>query len=46
MVQLRELASIVALFLFFLLLAFASVFVAEIFRVLGKAIGALLLGVA
>ncbi|MEM0444878.1 MAG: hypothetical protein QXO86_02465 [Nitrososphaerota archaeon] len=43
MVELREVASVVALFLFFLGVAVASVFIAELFRVLGKAIGAVLL---
>ncbi|MEM0481689.1 MAG: hypothetical protein QXM16_02230 [Nitrososphaerota archaeon] len=43
--QLKELASVIALFLFFLLVAVASVFIADLFRILGKAIGALLLGI-
>lgn len=44
MVQLRELVSVLALFLFFLLIALASVFLADFFRILGRAIGAVLLG--
>lgn len=35
----------IALFLFFLLVAVASVFIADFFRVLGRAIGALLFGI-
>jgi len=44
MVRLRELVSVAALFLFFLFVAMISLFVAELFRGLGKAIGALILG--
>ncbi|MEM0381824.1 MAG: hypothetical protein QW580_04075 [Nitrososphaerota archaeon] len=45
MVQPRELVSVVALFLFFLLIAISSVFIAELFRTLGRAIGAVLFGI-
>jgi hypothetical protein len=42
MVEAREVASIVALFLFFIAIAMLSVLIADLFRTIGREIGAVL----